>query len=222
MQIRDAVLSRELREGDRLPNERELCGLFGVSRPTLREALRALEAHGVVQVKTGSAGGVFVAKPSEQHLAAVLEAQILLGEADARELTEFRLSFEEQTAYWAAQRADKSDVEQLDSIVTQINKAAAEESASWGTFVELDMEFHEVLAHASKNRVRVAIMLGIYRALYRSSLALEPVAIPDLRRSIGTELGRISRAVRAGDGEKAKKLMHHHVARFGALQQSGE
>ena len=63
-QIQGAILSGRYRAGDRLPTERELCALFDVSRPTLREALRALEVLGSLEIRPGRRGGIFVASPN--------------------------------------------------------------------------------------------------------------------------------------------------------------
>src|SRR3977135_4221077 len=71
-QIRDAISSGGITPGERLPSERDLGATFGVSRTTLREALRALEAQGVLEIRTGSRGGAFVAEPSADLVAGAL------------------------------------------------------------------------------------------------------------------------------------------------------
>src|SRR5258706_9258850 len=68
-QIRDAIASGGITPGERLPSERDLGVAFGVSRTTLREALRALEAQGVLEIRTGSRGGALVARPSSELVA---------------------------------------------------------------------------------------------------------------------------------------------------------
>src|SRR4051812_49660109 len=68
-QIRDAISSGGIQPGERLPSERDLGVAFGVSRTTLREALRALEAQGVIEIRTGSRGGAFVAESGSDLLA---------------------------------------------------------------------------------------------------------------------------------------------------------
>src|SRR3954464_10069055 len=67
-QLREAILSGRVRPGERLPNERELCETFGVGRPTLREALRSLEAVGMIEVRPGKGGGSYAVTPSESTL----------------------------------------------------------------------------------------------------------------------------------------------------------
>src|SRR3954462_2959257 len=71
-QIRTAIISGQLKTGDRLPNERDLCGIFGVSRATLREGLRTLEALGAIEIRPGAAGGIFAAEPQADQVGAAL------------------------------------------------------------------------------------------------------------------------------------------------------
>src|SRR4051794_9999385 len=114
VQVRDAILSGEVPEGERLPNERDLAERFAVGRPTVREALRSLEALGIVEIRAGRAGGAFAARPSEATLGSALATLVSLRGASAQELAEFRLGFEAEAAWWAARRADAGDVAELE------------------------------------------------------------------------------------------------------------
>lgn len=221
-QIRSATLDGTLEAGDRLPNERELCGAFGVSRSTLREALRALEALGAVEIRTGSAGGTFVVAPDETQVGSALEALIRFRSATAQELDEFRTSFEAETAYWAAQRAGDDDLAALRAIVDAYAEGAARDDLRWDHLVQLDIDFHHAIARASGNQIRVAIMLAIHRALQRASSSIAPYASPSLRRRIAVELAGIAEAVEARNGRLARTRMRRHVAKFSGLERSIE
>src|SRR3954451_3206199 len=115
-QIRNAVVAGELKRGDRLPSERDLCQLFAVSRATLREGLRTLEALGAIEIRPGAAGGIFVWVPQREQVGAARDALLRFSRATARELAEFRVSFESETARWAAQLADRDDVTRLQGL----------------------------------------------------------------------------------------------------------
>jgi GntR family transcriptional regulator, transcriptional repressor for pyruvate dehydrogenase complex len=217
-QIKDAIIAGELREGDRLPNERELCRIFGVSRATLREGLRTLEALGAIEIRPGTAGGIFASQPQGDQVGAALESLLRFRRVTAQELAEFRVSFEGETAYWAGLRADADDAALLTEIANRFTELAKDDELPWRVLVEVDLAFHEALAHASKNQVRVAIMLGIHRALHEASSSLADHASGPFRRSIGRELRQVAAAVAAHDKALARRLMRRHVKRFSDLE----
>jgi GntR family transcriptional repressor for pyruvate dehydrogenase complex len=217
-QIEDAIVSRRYESGDRLPNERDLTQAFGVSRSTVREALRVLEAMGMVEIRLGATGGIFVTQPDGQMVGKALEALIRFRGATARELAEFRTSFEGETTHWAAQRADGSDRARLDELAAQVRALVSQERSSWEQIAALDVQFHEAVATASKNQVRLAITLGIYRALQRVIVAISPFVDAELRQAVADQLTAIAEAISAGDAERARSLMRHHVETFGRLE----
>jgi GntR family transcriptional regulator, transcriptional repressor for pyruvate dehydrogenase complex len=217
-QIRNAVIEGKIKKGDRLPNERELCRIFGVSRSTLREGIRALEALGVVEVRPGAAGGIFATEPRGDQVGAALESLIRFSGATARDLWEFRVSFEGETAFWAAGRATAEDVAGLDEIVAEWKVLSAEDGTLWPVLAEVDVRFHDAIAQASHNQVRLAIMLGLSRAIFRVSAALEPYIDQRTRRSIGNELAAITEAVRKHDQRLARSRMRRHVRKFSEFE----
>lgn len=217
-QIRDAIVGGRIRPGDRLPNEREFCGVFGVSRATLREGLRVLEALGVIEIRAGSAGGIFACEPQADQVGAALEALLRFRQVTAQELSEFRVSFEAETANWAAQRAELDDVARLEELAVRFTDLAREDDVPWNDLVEIDVDFHEAVAHASKNQVRVAIMLGIHRALHQASSSIADRASTPVRRTIGSELRQIAAAIAAHDPRLAAKRMRRHVKKFSDME----
>jgi DNA-binding FadR family transcriptional regulator len=217
-QVQEAIISRRLKSGDRLPSERDLCGVFGVSRPTLREGLRTLEVLGVIEIRPGASGGIFVSEPQGDHLGAALGALLRFRHATVGDLAEFRVSFESETARWAARRADHEDVSRLTELAARFTELAKEEDLPWRVLVEIDLAFHEALAEASKNAVRVGIMLGIHRALHDASSSLAEYASPTVRRRIGTELRQIASAIAAHDATRAVRLTRAHVKKFSELE----
>lgn len=217
-QIRTAILTGQLKTGDRLPNERDLCGIFGVSRATLREGLRTLEALGAIEIRPGAAGGIFAAEPQADQVGAALESLLRFRHVTAYELAEFRTTFEGETAQLAAERASADDLVSLRALVERFTILADDASVPWRTLAELDITFHEAIAEAAKNQVRVAIMLGIHRALHQASTSLEDEMTPEARQSIGRELGEIVRAIEQRDVALAGELMRRHVEKFSELE----
>ncbi len=217
-QVRDAILAGQLKRGDRLPNERQLCRAFGVSRASLREALRTLEAIGAVEIRLGAKGGIFVSEPDGDQVGSALEALMRFRGVTVAELAEFRTSFEGETASWAALRADERDMEELEELVRRFEALIADDAVPWETFANLDIAFHEAIARASKNQVRVAIMLAIHRALQRASFSLSPLVTSAVQRSIGRELAGIAEAVRERNARLAASRMRRHVRKFSELE----
>jgi DNA-binding FadR family transcriptional regulator len=221
-QISDAIVAEELTAGERLPNERELCRVFGVSRATLREGLRTLEALGAIEIRPGAAGGAFVCEPQGDQVGAALDALLRFRGASAHELAEFRVSFEAETARWAAERAGGDDQARLNELADRFVELARVDDLPWRALVAVDVAFHEAVALASKNQVRVAIMFGIQRALLRAETSIAGYADASVRRTIGRELRQIAAAIGAHDGRTAAALMRRHVKKFSELESAVE
>ena len=217
-QIRDAITSGGIAPGERLPSERDLGVSFGVSRTTLREALRALEAQGVIEIRTGSRGGAFVAEPSSDLVAAALGALLRFRSATARELAEFRVPFEAENAAWAARRADPAALAELEHIVGDVQVHAGDANAAWPDVAALEVRFHDAVARATGNSVRAAIMSAILDALERAFTAVPVPAGSPLRGELAGELRAIVNAIHAGDAEAAGEAMRAHVARWSELE----
>jgi len=216
LQIRDAILAGQIAEGARLPNERDLAERFEVGRPTVREALRSLEALGIVDIRPGRSGGTYAARPSEATLASALSTLVSLQGATAQELAEFRLSFEADTAWWAARRADADDVKALEALVTETRRLRKQIAGDWTPLTEADARWHEALARATKNRLRIGISLGLHEPRLRQVPA-RGEAHARYARTIPTALAKIRKAVKAHDADAARAAMLAHVAQWARL-----
>jgi GntR family transcriptional regulator, transcriptional repressor for pyruvate dehydrogenase complex len=216
LQIRDAILAGEIEEGARLPNERDLAERFAVGRPTVREALRSLEALGIVEIRAGRSGGAYAARPSEATLGFALSTLVSLRGANAQELAEFRLSFEADNAWWAARRADADDVARLERLVADTRRLLRQITDDWTPLTEADARWHEALARATKNRLRIGISLGPHEPRIRQAPALG-AAHARYARAIPTALAKITRAVKARDAKQARSAMLDHVEQWARL-----
>lgn len=210
-QIQEAISNGSLNPGDRLPNERDLAVVFNVSRATLREAIRSLEGAGIVEVSRGKSGGTFITDSKSTHLSKAFNALIRFRGATIEDLSEFRGSFEAETAFWAAKRRTDEDVTELLRILELYKNEA--ENGSWEKLVELDVSFHNQIAIASKNSIREAIMFGINEVFNKASLMLAEVADQQYRKIALEELNMIAAAIISQDPEKAHRAMSEHVKR---------
>ncbi len=211
LQIQQAIIDGRLKAGDRLPNERELGSVFGVSRPTLREAIRRLEAAGIVEVKRGINGGTFITEPNPNQVGQALAALIRFRGATADELAEFRANFEAETAYWAAKRATGDQISRLLEIAHQFSEISSLSETPWSKIVDLDIAFHEEVAYASQNQIRVAIMLAVHDVLQRASLRIGEVEDLEWRQQQAEDLSAIAQAIGHRRTAQAKRLMRQHV-----------
>jgi GntR family transcriptional repressor for pyruvate dehydrogenase complex len=206
-QIERAVFAGELETGDRLQSERELAEQFGVSRITVRDALRVLEARGLIRVKVGAMGGAFVADANTDRVAESISTLIKLKRMTLSELAEARTIVEAATASLAAQRADAGAVSRLQQHVERARPLLREPI----THADASMDFHVELARAARNEVLEATVEA-YRELLVPS-------IRDLRdeksgRATQKAHEEIVEAVRRHDSEGARELMLTHLADF--------
>jgi GntR family transcriptional regulator, transcriptional repressor for pyruvate dehydrogenase complex len=149
-QIRAQIASGSLREGDRLPAERELAVQIGVSRNTVREALRSLENAGVVTLRKGVSGGAFICSRSGEAVGAALGDLYRLGTIAPEHLTEARLILGTEIARLACARRDKNDLEALEENIRVTQQVA--DSGDLRAKTEKNIEFNKLLAVATKNR----------------------------------------------------------------------
>src|SRR3954451_12087813 len=124
-QIRTAIVTGRLKQGDRLSPERELAEEFGVSRVTVRDALRSLEAMGLVEVKVGARGGAFVTSPNGSKVAQTMSDMMMLSATTPEDIVEARLIVERGTVTLACARALDEDLERLRELCERGREALA-------------------------------------------------------------------------------------------------
>jgi DNA-binding FadR family transcriptional regulator len=209
VQIRRWLEEQRLQPGERIGTEQEMADEFGVSRPTLREALRLLSASHLIRVGRGRTGGVFVAStPSEGMSRNVSESIALMLAAQSismDELLDARLSLEVPIAGRAAVNADEAVCERLEAAI----EAQIGQRPGTPPFNAADGSFHQILAEASGNDLLRALTAWILEVLQPSlvahiSVKVEADAILDQHRAI-------LRAVRRHQRGAAEKAMQAHI-----------
>jgi len=215
VQVENAILEGRLKVGDRLPPERELAEIFNVSRASVREALRVLEAFGVLSARrgTGAESGSIVSAQNESPLSGLLRLYASLLQMPITDLLDVREALEMLTARQAAERAGPEDVERLGGFIENMRRAKPAE------FLALDTEFHLTLARASGNSV-VPLILGAVRdAIARQMLlafqALEESGRWNAERAfLVKEHAQLVETIAAHDPEAAARAFSHHVHAF--------
>jgi GntR family transcriptional repressor for pyruvate dehydrogenase complex len=213
MQIQEAINTGEIKVGDRLPSERDLSNLFNVSRTTVREAIRVLEAERIVEVRRGVNGGIIIVEPKPDRVGRSLEALIRFKGATFYELAEFRTDFEGQATFLAAQRATEEEVRNILDISKQFSALVEDPKTKWQEIVEVDLSFHEAVVNASHNQIHIAILLGIHSLLRNAALSIEISENISFRKQQAEDLRNISSAICERDAVLAKTIMETHVMR---------
>ena len=150
-QIQEMVMDDRLKKGDKLPPERELAELLGVSRTSIREALRALQVMGLIESKQGE--GNFIRSNFDDTLFQPLSVIFKLQESKPEEILELRKMLEIETAALAAHKITDQEIEELRIIMNQLKECEDED-----TKVRLDKKFHYKIADISKNSLIVNIL----------------------------------------------------------------
>ena len=206
-QIEHAIFEGELKRGDRLESERELAERFGVSRITVRDALRVLEARGLVLVKVGASGGAFVTETNADQVAESISTMILLRRMTLSGLAEARTVVETATCEFAAERADAAAIKRIEQTVEKGRSVVREQAPH----TEASMDFHVAVADAANNELLSATV-----AAYRDLLVQTLHDMRDVRSAKMTQKAHeeILDAIRAHDPDAARKLMLEHLRDF--------
>lgn len=163
-QIREQIMSGQLKPGDKLPAERELAEQFNVNRNAVREALRVLEIAGTVQLRKGVHGGAYIAAADPSVIADSLQDMLHLGRITAPQLTEARIWIETMITRIVCETGTEEDFAALEANVDQVERLMKEGRDR--ERVEANIEFHNVLARATRNPVlilNVAMLMDIMR-----------------------------------------------------------
>ncbi len=214
-QIRLLVRDGQLSPGDRLPSERELCERFGVSRVTVREALRVLEANGLIAIKVGARGGAFITEPSSERIGEGVADLLRLSAITAGEVTEARRVFELGIVPLVCERADEQDVQELLEICDRSDEALARDSYT----MDLSAEFHVRVARATHNTA-IEMLVQSFHGPLLMSLRQAQIAAP-LMGHVGTgEHRAFAEAIARRDEASATEVMSAHLARTAERLQS--
>jgi GntR family transcriptional repressor for pyruvate dehydrogenase complex len=207
-QIRTAILERRLQPGDRLPNERDLAERFGVSRVTVRDALRRLEAGGLLEIRVGASGGPFVTVPSTGMVGQGISHMLVLSEVDPDEIAEARLILELGTVTLAVDRATDEDIATLRSLCEEAQAALA--AGEYET--RLSREFHAALGHAAHNRAIEMVTATFAGPLSMHSVREREEEDWSHERSVEQHIELVD-AIADRDAERARRIMRAHLTR---------
>src|SRR5262245_34554682 len=203
-QVRDALFAKELRPGDFLGTEKDLAGRFGVSRIVARDALRTLEALGIVEIKVGAGGGARIAKGNARLFAEALAVQLDLTGVSVGEIMDAQRAIESLTAELAAIHGTTADHARLNALNAETERRLDDVPA----FTRLGREFHLAVAEASHNRVLVVQLISLQHVSWP---AQDPTLNPQVARHVLDVHEELAALIEMRDAASARRLMDDHV-----------
>jgi GntR family transcriptional repressor for pyruvate dehydrogenase complex len=202
-QIMSLISRGDLKPGQRLPSERELCKNFGAGRSSLREALRCLCIVGVLNARVGE--GTSVAVDGGKFLGKIVEWRVMTERHDIENLMEVRIALEGVAAASAARRGSAQDLLKLQALLAKM-EAAADDARR---FAGLDLEFHVTLAEASENPLIVDLVAMIRGQLEKALPRV--LLLPNARPLSLNEHVSIVNAIKRRDPDAAREAMQSHL-----------
>jgi GntR family transcriptional regulator, transcriptional repressor for pyruvate dehydrogenase complex len=210
VEIQHYIQEEALGPGDFLGREEDLAEEFGVSRPTLREALKLLGSGNLIRASKGPGGGIFVARTAEEGISRSLSDAIAMmletGAVRLEELLETRLLLEVPLAGLAASEADEATVERLREVIEREAETVAEDVEAQAA---IDTEIHRTLAAAAGNRMVQALTDWIFEVVQPSLIELLQPAI--VQTAILEQHQALLAAVQKGDPARAERAMRDHL-----------
>jgi len=204
-QIRGAILRGELKIGDRLPSEKDLAMKFGVSKSSLREAYRVLEAYGLLEIKQGMSGGAFVREVDLKTIKDGLVNYFFFQNPSIREYTQIRTFLEPEVVKICALKITDNDIDYLKNNISEMEKEVDGEKF----MSDLDCAFHKKIVDITENTVISLIVESVQTALINVKRMLQMnhaflMMVCDGHKKI---VGALSER----DPDKASKEMLRHI-----------
>lgn len=207
--VRERIFSGELAEGTALPPERELVEQTGLSRATVREALRVLEVENLLRIRPGRGGGAFVHRPDHRSLANTVHLVIRGQRIRLESLHQTREAIEPTCAALAARQRTDADLAELD----EANVDLADAGAEIPRFLRANIRWHNAVATAGRNELLIGLMSALSQSIYAAT-DLEQFMDARIRELTARAHAAITEAIREQDEAAAARRMTRHVRGF--------
>lgn len=208
--LTDAILERTYAPGTRLPTERQLAAELNVSRSAVREAIKVLQAQGIITTAAGPTHGTRITTSPSAAFGRMLRLHLALGSTDFGELTETRVVLERAAVSAAARRATPEALAGARTLAWRMTLATSSQE-----FNELDTDFHVALAEVGENRLISDFTVAIRQAVAPLIRDAQTTTADweSLRRRLATEHLEILEAVAEGRDSDAADLTERHIRR---------
>jgi GntR family transcriptional regulator, transcriptional repressor for pyruvate dehydrogenase complex len=202
--VREALFAKRLKPGDFLGTEKDLAARFGVSRIVARDALRTLEALGIVEIRMGAGGGARIARGNPRLFAEALAVQLDLTGVSVREILDAQRAIECLAAELAAENGTAEDHARLRRLIADAEQVIDRPDA----FTQLSLAFHLAVAEASHNRVLVVQLISLQHVAWPSH---NRTLTPEVARHILAVHRELADVIALRDPAKARRRMDEHV-----------
>ena len=208
--LTEQIVAGQVQPGERLPNERDLAEQLGTSRGAVREAIKVLQAQGVVTTQIGPHGGTRITTGQGEALGRMLRLHVALRAISFREVTQTRVVLEREAAAAAAGSLTDSDLADLENLLERMRAETRTRE-----YNDLDTQFHVRISAAADNRLIQDITIAIRVAVARPILGAEETLAdwPALRGRLNDEHAEILSALRTRDARQAADLIEGHIRR---------
>lgn len=208
-QIRNLIVGGTFQPGDMLPAERDLIVETGLSRTTIRDALRILESRGLIVTRPGRAGGSMVTLPGRDSISRSVELFVRTHGMPLSSLLECRVAVEPALARLAALNRTGEQLEELD----RIHEAFVASVTDVTHYKAINLDWHLAIARASHNEPLMALIEAITTPI-REAMDYQDVTTPEIRALAVKSHTAIMQAIRDQDGDAAFNRMNRHVSAY--------
>lgn len=205
-QIKNLIVSGNLKPGDKLPSEKELAEILQVSRTSVREALCALDMVGILEVRPG--GGAFVRQFNPHDILESLSFALILQKEKIRDIMEVRRGLEIEAAGLAAERATEENLAKMEEALRQMEA----DQAMGAPGDESDLKFHYGVVEAARNPLLLRVMNTIYDTMNQTLRITRNLWLTSSTpQRLLEEHRQIYQAIKSKNGRKARKIMSLHI-----------
>lgn len=209
-EIKNKIISGELKDGDMLASQDELAKSMKISRPSLREALRRLQLMGLIEFQHGR--GTFVKTVQPKDFMNPISGFLPIDKKSAFELLEARLYLESSVAALAAQKATEDDIKSLEDVLTRMEAAAV--NLDVDEFTKQDVQFHMVIAEGCRNQIMfqvVNILRGLLQKLVNRVFDTNRDRLEETFKHTIDYHKEILQSIRSRNDSQARRAMEKHI-----------
>ena len=212
-QIERAIIDGELRPGDSLPSELQMKEMFNTGRSSVREAIRVLEARGLIEIRQGVGGGSFVKAIEFDTVANNMLRFLRINKIPFDDIARFREVVEGAASAAVAESITPENAAELSAILDNARRDLEADPEDWLTHYRHDDEMHVAIARMTGNELFIAVLQSLHFKMLDEDDRFAPKR-PDLLRENFDGMARIVGAIVAGDGPEADLAAREHIRIF--------